>query len=93
MSAGSFEITVAGRVQGVGFRMFAKDCADRLGLKGYVMNMDEEDKVKLEVEGNLRDVEALVSLLKAGPPSAAVRGVDVAHSNQHFKQSGFGIRV
>ena len=29
---------VRGRVQGVGFRYFAEDCAQRLGLAGYVKN-------------------------------------------------------
>lgn len=42
---------VRGRVQGVGFRMTAKEYADELGLKGYARNCSD-GSVELFVEGS-----------------------------------------
>ena len=40
----------SGRVQGVGFRMYVRENASRLGLKGWVMNMSD-GTVDMEVQG------------------------------------------
>lgn len=61
----TFRILAAGRVQGVGFRAYAADCARRLGLDGEVWNR-EDGKVEILVsvpsEQHLADfLEALGS--------------------------------
>ena len=52
-----------GYVQGVGFRWKAKHTASRLGLSGWVRNLDD-GSVELEAEGTERDIEELVSALE-----------------------------
>ena len=47
---GCIHIWVDGRVQGVGFRAFVQDCAQRLGVTGWVRNIDE-DQVEVWAEG------------------------------------------
>ena len=70
---------VVGRVQGVGFRMFVQDQAERLGLVGYVRN-DRYDRRHLEVVavGEQSDLEELLRGLQSGPGGARVEDVQVS---------------
>ena len=45
-----------GYVQGVGFRWKAKNTAHRLGISGWVRNLDN-GSVEMEAEGTVRDIE------------------------------------
>lgn len=69
-------VTVHGRVQGVSFRWYTAEQANRLGLVGWVRN-DAGGTVRLEVQGPEQDVEALVAWVHHGPPAARVTNVDV----------------
>jgi acylphosphatase len=70
------EILVEGRVQGVGYRDYARRRASRLGLSGWVMNL-RDGRVRLRVEGPRPRVEELVRALEQGPPMSKVQRVDV----------------
>ena len=60
-------INVKGVVQGVGFRPFIYQLATRLNLKGWVCNTSAE--VKIEVEGEVKDIDSfLLSLKEQAPP-------------------------
>jgi acylphosphatase len=71
MAVKRFAITVTGRVQGVGFRYFAKDAADSLGLLGWVRNSFDRS-VECEVQGEEADVEQFCSRLREGPPLSRI---------------------
>lgn len=68
--------TVRGRVQGVSFRWFTRQEADRLRLTGWVRN-EADGTVRLEVQGPSPDVETFLGTLREGPPHARVVSVDV----------------
>jgi acylphosphatase len=67
---------VSGRVQGVGFRWYAREHAEQLGLAGWVRNMPD-GRVELWLEGNEKSVEAMLVWLERGPPAAHVKNVEV----------------
>lgn len=69
-------IRIKGRVQLVGFRFFARQWADDLGLSGWVRN-NPDGSVELEVEGNKAKVETFVNHLKEGPRMARVEDLKV----------------
>ncbi len=69
-------VRVRGRVQGVGFRMSAAMKAEQLGVVGTVRNLFD-GTVEADVEGEDDAVEAMVTWLRTGPPSAAVERADV----------------
>ena len=71
-----FSAKIQGRVQGVGFRYFARECADELGIVGYARNTSD-GAVEVVAEGNRGRLARFIGLLKEGPRSAVVSEVDV----------------
>ena len=69
------EAVVRGRVQGVGFRWFVIEAAGRLGLDGWVAN-EQDGSLRCVAEGDRGALEALLEVLRAGPPGARVDGVE-----------------
>lgn len=53
-------IIAKGRVQGVGFRWFVREKANKLGLKGYVMNLPNGD-VEILAQGELERIKELMN--------------------------------
>lgn len=68
-------VRVHGRVQGVGFRWFAREEARRLGLSGWVTNRPG-GAVELEAGGEASSLERLRRALEVGPPGAQVESLE-----------------
>jgi len=69
-------ISVRGVVQGVGFRPFVFQLAARHNLRGWVCNTSED--VKIEVEGESKDIEAFIKALREqAPPMSHIEGIQV----------------
>jgi acylphosphatase len=83
-------IKVTGRVQGVSFRWYAAQEAERLGVAGWVRN-EPDGSVALSVEGGDDAVEAMVQWCGRGPSYASVRDVAVTEARP-TGASGFEIR-
>ena len=75
-----YNITVKGRVQGVGFRYNARRQALTLGLDGFVKNMPDSS-VYIETEGNEGELEEFVRWCRRGPSGSRVTDVIVSKSN------------
>ena len=69
-------VKVTGRVQGVSFRWYAVQEAERPGVRGWVRN-EPDGSVAGHVEGEDAAVEAMVEWCRSGPSSASVRAVAV----------------
>jgi acylphosphatase len=70
-----YSIRVKGRVQGVGFRHFAREHARLLGLTGRARN-EPDRTVSVKVQGPLDKLEAYVRLLRCGPLLGFVSDVE-----------------
>jgi len=66
---------ISGRVQGVGYRWFAKDAALREGVTGWVRNLPD-GRVEALVEGDAEAVTRVERSLHEGPPGARVKTVN-----------------
>ena len=76
---------VSGLVQGVGFRYFAQDAAERLHLAGYVRNL-RDGRVEAYAIGTEEHLHRFLAALKKGPRGAMVHGVleeSAALDSQH----------
>jgi acylphosphatase len=77
---------VRGRVQGVGFRYFVEDCAQRLGLVGYVKNRFD-GTVEVYAVGNSKQLAALKKHLWSGPRFGRVENVEESDAPVQARKS------
>jgi acylphosphatase len=82
---------IAGRVQGVGFRMFAQDAAMREGVHGFVRNLPDGG-VEAQVEGDQAAVDRVELKLRRGPAGARIEAFDVEPAAATGRATGFFIR-
>ena len=82
----SIRIFITGSVQGIFFRQFIKENADKNKVKGYVRNL-EDGRVEVFLEGDVDSVDAMISICKRGPQHAQIRNVDEKEEKfQDFKE-------
>lgn len=82
----SIRLFITGSVQGIFFRQFVKDKADKLGVKGYVRNL-EDGRVEIFIEGNKDNVEQMLVFCKQGPQHAQIRSIEEKQESfQDFKE-------
>lgn len=70
------KIIISGTVQGIFFRNFTRENANKLDLKGYIRNL-EDGNIEIFVEGEKDNINSLIDLLKKGPPYSQIRDVKV----------------
>ncbi len=81
----SVRLYVNGAIQGVFYRAFVKDQAEKLNVKGFVRNL-EDGRVEVFLEGNNEDVDKMVELCKKGPKHSQIRSVEIKSEKfQDFK--------
>ena len=81
---------VRGLVQGVGFRYFAVQVAERLSIVGFVRNLPTGE-VEIVAEGDERALEKFLAEIRRGPPTADVTDVKVWEEPPSGKFSRFSI--
>ena len=69
-------MVLKGKVQGVFFRDFVKQNANKLGIVGYVKNLRNGD-IEIVAQGEEKKVEEFVKSCRRGPIFAKVEDVDV----------------
>lgn len=81
----SVRLYIDGTVQGIFFRMFVKENAERHNVKGFVRNL-ENGKIEIFLEGDVDNVNKVIELCKKGPRHAQIRHVQIKpESFQDFK--------
>lgn len=89
-------ILISGKVQGVFYRAYTKEEADKLGLTGWVKNRDD-GKVEAVFVGDKNRIEKMVNWCWKGSPGAVVDKVEkvekVEQTDQvELKLNSFKIR-
>ena len=91
VSLRSVHLRIAGLVQGVSYRVSARDEALRLGLSGWVRNLLSGD-VEAVAQGPSPAVEAFCGWCRRGPPEARVTDVQTAEVTIDAALKGFEMR-
>jgi len=66
----------SGRVQGVFFRAFTKENADRLGINGWVRNLPD-GRVEAVFQGDSRIIQKMLRVMKEKHPFAIVKSIRI----------------
>lgn len=82
---------ITGFVQGVGYRYFAFENANRLGLTGWVRNLPT-GSVEVAVEGERANLEVFLERLRRGPAGGRVERVRVDWTSANGEFGTFTIR-
>jgi acylphosphatase len=83
-------VYVSGQVQGVNFRGATQEEAERLGLNGWVRNL-QDGRVEAVFEGDPETVRKMIDWCESGPSSADVDDVTV-EQEEPAGESGFEVR-
>lgn len=78
-------LIISGRVQGVGYRWFAREAAAREGVTGWVANLPD-GRVEALVEGTPDAVERVERSLRQGPAGARV---DTVYADSEAASGGY----
>lgn len=81
----SVRLYINGTVQGVFFRGFIKENAERHNIKGFVRNL-EDGRIEIFLEGDSDSVNKMIELCKKGPKHSQIKRVEVKPEKfQDFK--------
>ncbi|MCX6748630.1 MAG: acylphosphatase [Candidatus Pacearchaeota archaeon] len=79
-------IYIFGTVQGVFFRNFVKENAEKKKVKGYIRNK-EDGSVEAWLEGDSKAVEEMIELCKKGPEHSVINRLDIVEESlQEMKE-------
>lgn len=84
------QLIIRGRVQGVFYRVSARQEASRLGLTGWVRNCPD-GSVELLAQGPRPLCEGLLRYCHEGPPGARVDEIDVSWGEPSSVCVGFNV--
>jgi acylphosphatase len=82
---------VSGRVQGVGFRYFVQDAAQREGVRGWVRNLGD-GRVEAFAQGDADALARFEARVRQGPSMSRVVGVDIVEELPTFAAADFAVR-
>ena len=81
----AIRIYITGTVQGVFFRAFIKENAERYNVKGFIRNL-EDGRIEIFLEGNSDEVNKMVELCKKGPKHSQIKKIEIKDERfQDFK--------
>ena len=83
---------VTGRVQGVGYRAFARNSADALGISGWVRN-EPDGSVTFMAAGEQSRVNRFLDMLKKGPAFAFVEDLHISRRDYTETPPAPGFRI
>lgn len=90
MSKKAVQLTIRGRVQGVFFRVSARDQASSLGLVGWVRNQSD-GSVGVYAEGEEPALKQFIQWCRQGPAHAHVEDVDILWKRNEKQYTDFQI--
>lgn len=80
-----------GQVQGVGFRVFVRSEAKKVGVTGWVKNMSD-GSVTMELQGEEKIIEQLIEKIKQGRGRIKVTRFEISDLPFAEGEKGFAIR-
>ena len=82
----SVRIYITGVVQGVFFRAFVKDNAEKNNVRGFSRNL-QDGRIEIFLEGDASDVNTMIELCRQGPKHSQIKNVEMKREKfQGFRE-------
>jgi len=82
----SVRLYITGTVQGIFFRAFVKENAEKYNIKGFTRNL-EDSRVEVFLEGDANEVNKMMEICKKGPKHAKIDDIEIKDERfQGFKE-------
>ncbi|MBS3089035.1 acylphosphatase [Candidatus Pacearchaeota archaeon] len=82
----AIRLFIQGTVQGIFFRQFIKEHAEKNKVAGFLRNL-EDGRVEIFLEGNTENVDAMAAVCRRGPSHSNIRNVEEKPERlQDFKE-------
>ena len=69
-------LVISGKVQGVGFRFWIQNLANKNNITGWVKNKSSSD-VEVLIIGQEREIQKLIKQCKIGPNLAVIKNIHI----------------
>ena len=86
-----YELTISGRVQGVGYRYFAAQKANEMGITGWVKNA-VDGSVIVVAQGIEEEIETFIDYLYIGPTRSRVDQISKVKFNTLSDFNTFSVK-
>ena len=86
-----YELTISGRVQGVGYRYFAAQKANEMGITGWVKNAID-GSVIVVAQGIEEEIETFIDYLYIGPTRSRVDQISKVKFNTLSDFNTFSVK-
>ena len=86
-----YEITISGRVQGVGYRYFAAQKAIERGITGWVKNAGDGGVI-IVAQGIVEEIKTFIDYLYIGPPRSRVDQISKVKFNTLANFDNFNVK-
>ena len=88
----AYQLSIQGRVQGVGFRYSAVRAAEKYGVSGWVRN-EADGSVTVFCSGDAESTRQFINWCRRGPSMAYVTDVQVQEIPYRGRYSRFSVAV
>ena len=78
----AIRMIISGAVQGVLFRRFVKDNADKKDIRGFVRNL-EDGRLEIFLEGEPEKVDNMAAICRRGPTHSTIRKIEEREEKLH----------
>ena len=72
----STRLYIEGIVQGIFFRSFIKENAERYNVKGFTRNL-EDGRIEIFIEGDTDSVNKMIEVCKKGPKHSQIKKIQI----------------
>ncbi|MBS3071213.1 acylphosphatase [Candidatus Pacearchaeota archaeon] len=72
----SVRLYIEGNVQGILFRSFIKENAEKQNVKGFTRNL-EDGRVEVFIEGDTNNVDKMIEICKKGPKYSQIKNMQI----------------
>lgn len=72
----SVRLYIKGVVQGVFFRSFIKENAEKNNVKGFIRNL-EDGRIEIFLEGDVNEVNKMIELCQKGPKYSQIKHIEI----------------